>query len=444
MSLLILLLLFAPEDTIGVQAEQAKQALLRGRSAEAVRLYRQLVKAMPQEPRLRLNLSLALEASGEYAAEIEQLRLVVAKRPDLAPAWLMLGMAQQKLGRPAEALGPLQRAVKLDPANTTARLELGDALLAADRAAEALREFQALIALSPNNAKAWQGQGLAYSALGQETFAKLEPGSAPWALLAARSQAGQGHLEKAVVLLREALAKEPGAGELHRELAALYEKSGKASEAVHERGLAESPLPTGQASWDLYSQANTYQQLARQSFERLARLPESAELHALLAEAEQRQGRRAEAVEQWRKAAALVPQDLRTQGNLAEALWWNRSYDEAGAILRPLVARNPRVAQWQYLLGDVLFRVGQAEEALPHLQAAVEKKPDLLAAHAVLGRVYLQLGEPAKAIPHLEKGLPVDETAILFQLGQAYRAAGAAEKAAEAFARQRALLDKKN
>jgi hypothetical protein len=50
------------------------------------------------------------------------------------------------------------------------------------------------------------------------------------------------------------------------------------------------------------------------------------------------------------------------------------------------------------------------------------------------------MGEPQKAIPHLEKGLATDESAILFQLGQAYRATGQTTLADHAFARQRELL----
>ncbi|MDQ2898446.1 MAG: tetratricopeptide repeat protein [Acidobacteriota bacterium] len=112
---------------------------------------------------------------------------------------------------------------------------------------------------------------------------------------------------------------------------------------------------------------------------------------------------------------------------------------EAATLLTRLAAANPDEAQWQYLLGDVLFRERRSEEALPHLRAAIRLDDGLPAAHAVLGRIYLQLGEASKAIPQLLEGLPTDEAAISFQLGQAYRATGQAELAAKAFERQREL-----
>jgi len=127
-------------------------------------------------------------------------------------------------------------------------------------------------------------------------------------------------------------------------------------------------------------------------------------------------------------------------GKLAESLWVSRSYEEAAKLLTNLVAENPNEGQWQYLLGDVLFRQQQSDLALSHLEAAIRLQPGFLPAHAVLGRIYLQLGQAAKAIPHLRSGLPTDEAAISFQLGQAYRATGQPELAAKSFQRQQELL----
>ena len=450
MPFLLLLLLLAEAsaqtDSLTARSQRAKQALLDSRSAEAVKLYRELVKDLPNEPGMRLNLALALESAGEYSQEIVQLRMVLGKRPDMAAALLLLGLAKQKLGRPAEAIDPLRKALLAEPENPTARLELADAYLATSKFAEAVHEF----GMAPRSAKAWQGTGLSYAGLARATFAQLEaaaPQSAQWTLLAARSQLDQQHYGRAFALFRKALEKQPELPGIHAGLAEVYEKTGHPDWAAAEQkaGLASvttNPCKDPPAPADLFCMTLRYQAQAKDAFDHLTHLPESAEIHELLADVNQQQGHRAEAIGEWRLALSLDPRSQRLAWKLAECLWLNRSYDEALQVLQPLVSANANLAQPQYLMGDLLFRQQQPEAALPHLEAAVRLKPDFLEAHAVLGRVYLQLGQARKAILHLEKSRLVDEEAISFQLGQAYKAAGNTKLAEQAFARQRELMQK--
>src|ERR1700759_4724162 len=52
------------------KSSQAKRALLSGRYTEAVELYRELLRELPNEPGLHLNLGLALEKAGQPTAAI--------------------------------------------------------------------------------------------------------------------------------------------------------------------------------------------------------------------------------------------------------------------------------------------------------------------------------------------------------------------------------------
>jgi predicted Zn-dependent protease len=296
-----------------------------------------------------------------------------------------------------------------------------------------------LAARQPRLARAWQGLGLSYTALSKEAFRKLEaeqPHSGEWFMLAAESELERGQPERAFALLRQADPATPG---VHAAIAGVYEKTSHPDWAAAER--LKQPLEKLAATPNRnYSDVLRYCELAGQAFQTLAALPESAELHELLAHAKQEQGQRDEALSEWRRAAELAPADSRIKGKLAEALLDSRMYEEALGLLVPLVASNSSNAQWQYVLGDALVRERRSEEALLHLEAAVRLNGNLIPARAALGRVYLQMGQPAKAIPHLKIGLPADEEAILFQLGQAYRATGQASLAESAFARQQQLL----
>jgi predicted Zn-dependent protease len=179
--------------------------------------------------------------------------------------------------------------------------------------------------------------------------------------------------------------------------------------------------------------------LAEQSFDRVARLPPSAEAHELLAEMNQRMGRRVEAVEEWRKALSMKPDDRRVQARLAESLVEDRRYEEAQRLLDPLVAAQPANGDWQYLLGDALLEQRRADAALPHLIASQRLQADHLPTLEALGRAYLALSQPAKAIPLLERARPLDTGAISFALSSAYRRLGREQEAQAALARYRQL-----
>src|SRR5262249_13519029 len=64
----------AQEDDLAAKSSAAKQAIVAGRYPEAIRIYRELVKAMPDNAGLRLNLGLALDKAGQPGAAIPELQ----------------------------------------------------------------------------------------------------------------------------------------------------------------------------------------------------------------------------------------------------------------------------------------------------------------------------------------------------------------------------------
>ncbi len=296
--------------------------------------------------------------------------------------------------------------VREHPKDTALRLNYGLALQQSGQYAGATRELARVVKEVPKNANAWLLLGLSFQkrempeqAIGPlQTAVKLVPHEQFTRLELADAYLTAGHGAEARDLFQ-----------------ALAEEEPNLAKAWQGLGLAHLSIARIHPS-----QAAEEEAASHAAFDRLAQLPESAELHELLADAHRQQGQRQEAVAEWQKAALVEP-NTRNMGRYAEALWANRSYDEAEPILRQVTASDPGTAQWQYLLGDVLFRERRSDEALPHLLAAVKLKPDLLPAHAVLGRVYMQLGKPALALPHLQLAKPTDPKAIAFQIGQAQR-----------------------
>jgi predicted Zn-dependent protease len=285
--------------------------------------------------------------------------------------------------------------------------------------------------------------------------------------LAAQARASEGRYAEALALYQEAIQAAPGLPHVHAARAAVYKAANHPEwaevEASREAGVEKPDCARHQAAcaflaanWlaalaaaekaptpeNLYWAALACDELAQQSFGRLSTLPPSAELHELLAESNQRVGKRIEAVAEWRKALAIEPNDRRLQGRLAESLIRNRQYEEAGKLLDPLVSALPDSGEWQYLLGEALYEQRRADAALPHLVAAERLLPDRLTVAEVLGRTYLALGQAEKAIVRLQKALPLDDGAISFALSTAYRRLGREAEARAALERYQQLTEK--
>ena len=434
------------------QSRQASKAMAEGRYREAAVIYEKLVALVPGNAGLQFNLGLALFSAGEYLRAEAALNKVARQQPGMQPAWLLLGLTYQKRNLPLQAIDPLRTALRLKPADGAARFELADAYLNTGHLALASREFQTLADREPANAKAWQGLGVSYlemAVLASKRLDRAAPDSGFRYALLAESRARQKRWPEAFWLYRRALALGPPIANVHRAVARVYEETGHADWAATEAALEAPEAPAdwpealkrfeGQATPEaLYWTSRACTALFGQALGKLQDLPESGALQELRAESDELQGRRAEAVAEWRAALRFSPGEARLEGSLARALWRNREYDEAQPLLARMASRQPAVAEWRYLLGDLYYRQQQAAKAAPHLEAALQREPDQVAAHAILGRVYMQLGQPAKAIAHLQAALATDEDGSLhYQLGLAYRRTGQEQLAQTMFALQR-------
>lgn len=440
-------------DELATKSRRAKQAMAEGQFQDAVALYSELTRAVPNNPGLMMNLGLALHSAGEYRRAAHQFRAVLKLQPQLGAAWLMLGVAYQKLGNPAQALEPLRQAVKIEPKNEIALLELADACLSTGHADEAQRHFETLTELDRDNPKAWQGLGLSYAALSRQYFAELEkrsPESAYGYALLARSRLNQHQYRSAFYLYRQALAANPNLREIHAGLAEVYRKTNHPDWAdIEDEKERKLPLPNCAAaslecdflaaryrqilmstagvktSETLYWQARSCGELAAEALARLARLPQSPEIYELAAVAYRIEGLHGRSIQEWQRALKLAPGDRRLEKELARSYWLNGDFSTALPLLEKLLAADLESADLNHELGDTLLQLQKLDQALAYLEAAVRRTPRFLPARASLGRAYFRLGRASDAIVHLKAALPLDQDGSLrYQLARAYEAAG--------------------
>lgn len=443
--------LFSQSPALIEKSQQARELMAAGKYEEAVPVYQELVRALPGNPRMVLNLGLALHMSGHETEAIVEFEKVLKADPTSLPAHLYLGYAYLDLGQPAQARRPLEEAVRAAPNDTDSRENLASALLALNHYAAAAKQFRNLSERGVQSAKVWYGLGRCYEALSQQWFeklAKIAPGSAYWLALAADARLKDQQLSSAFYLYRRALEKQSGLRGAHAALAEIYQKTGHADWAGTEtereqklgppdcgrdsmacefladryENIISSPLETPETC---FWKTKAYNKLAVQAFSHLAEHQNSAEYHELMARVHGGEGETHQAVDEWRKAYELSRASVDVGTNLALALIQVQDNPGVEKLAEELLRRQPDSAELNYLLGDALANQQELQKAIPYLEKAVRLDPGLLSAHQMLAQALLQTGQSKKAISHLKAALPLDQDGSLhYQLARAYQSAG--------------------
>lgn len=398
--------------------------MAKGQFEKAIPLYQQLVKAVPGNPGLVLNLALAEHMAGYEREAIPHFETILKSQPNLVPALVSLGEARLALNEPQQAA----------------------------------EQFRKASSFSPDDPGIWYNLGSSYQAIAVAVFdhlQKLNPQSPYVSALVADTRVQRRQYRSAFFFYQQTLKQLPNLHGIHTALAEVYRKTGHTDWAVDEESkdralpapdcaahpaecqfvaghdLKAIEVPANSSSPEaLYWQAKAANELALQAFFRLGQLPPSVELFRLQAEIARNRGEHSESVQQWRAALQLAPGNPRLERELAASLFMAADYQGALDQATKLLKNDPRSPELNFITGDSLLHLENADKAVPYLEAALAADPKLLAADASLGLALSRLGKSAEAVPHLEKSLELDDDGSLhYQLARAYQAAGDREKA---------------
>jgi len=465
----ILALAYAQSPDLVRKSEEAQQLMAAGKFDAAIPIYQQLVKALPQETGLLLNLALAQHMAGHEAAAIPNFQTVLKVQPNSLAALQSLGAAYLAMGQSKQAVAPLQRALAAESANNDVRAMLAAACLDSGRFEDAADHYRKLSNAAPDDPRLWYGLGQSYQSLASaalDRLRQLDAKSPYLAVLVAGTRMQRHQYRSAYLFYSDALQQLPALHGIHTDLAEIYRKTGHpdwaATEDAKERALAPADcklhpaecqfvagkdvdlLKVPKASSEaLFWQAKAAGELAYQAFFRLGQLPPSVELHRLRAEMARNQNQPLESVKEIRAAIVLAPRDPGLQEELVAALFaagdYRAALDQATATMKDAGTS----AELNFIAGDSLVRLEEPEKAIPYLRAALTAEPKLLPAEASLGRALSRTGQTAAAIPHLEKAIDLDDDGSLhYQLARAYQSTGATQKAQAAMAAYQALQKK--
>ena len=457
------------QNELAARSQEGSAALRARRFEEAVRIFRELATARPEEAGLHMNLGMALAMAGQEADAIAPLERAVALNPALAPAHLFLGSSYLALGHPDKAVPPLERAVAGGSTSVETRRMLASAYAALGRHAEAAAQLRRVTEAAPKMPAGWYALGHAYNALAQDALASFQnqPEDSPWRrVLVADALAADGRLADAFALYREMLAVLPAMTAIRDSIARIYERSGRSDWAAQERAQApagpkcagskamcefragrhRAALSAALAGADPESQywrIRAATALAEAAFKRLDALPDSRERREVRATRAMAERRFADAVTELKVALSFAPGDPALLDDLGSAYYFARDYEPAVSILSGLLKQDPASVRLLTLTGDALAQLQRLDEAIPLLQSAAAAAGGDPTPRSVLGRAYVMKGEFAAAIPLLEPQLAGDrDGSVHVQLARAYQGVGNREKAEPLLKRAQELQER--
>ncbi len=333
--------------------------MARGDYAAAARLYPKLIADGQDSPELRSNYGVALHMAGRNREALEQFRLALRQKPDLAAANLFAGLALVDLDNARQALPYLQRARSLDPAGAAPLVALGKAYVALRNFSRANTAYAEAVLRDPNLAEAWYGLGITFRSLAEAQLnhtAKPAGNTAEWKRL----------LDQSLAALTRAVALAPDSPRAHLILGESLRDSGKLADAIPEYQAAIRLAPEREAAY--LGLATTYWK--RGDFD--------------------------EAVPQLDRALQLSPRDPEANAILADILERRNDPAEAGKHAAIALAGNPRLAVPRVVLARIALARRQPEEAIRELEPVVNRDPDG-SYHFLLWRAYKLLGKPKEA-----------------------------------------------
>jgi tetratricopeptide (TPR) repeat protein len=411
-----------------------------------------MLQSHAQQASSLLNAGVELAHQGRFNEAGDKIVQALALDPNLAEAHYLLGLVRHQDGRTEVALQSFRAALKINPRYADAQVRVCELETVFARANEtgydrALASCRRAIQLDPRDPEPHFHSGWIQAKLGNfaasiseyNTVLKLDPKFARVRFELAMTYLDSQDASRAIPLLREVIAAEPGNTNARFQLGSALSKQGDCAAAVDQLQAAT------ESAQKYYLLAMCWKKLNRpeQSSAALASVKEfrqhadarmQAKYLAAVAHQKAAAGEMEEAIAGYRAALDLVG-DPTIAIDLAVALLKNGQPEE---VVRLLGADTNPLARYQVALAD--SKLGRFAEAQFALETALRDKPDFTEAWYQLGVNLLSLDKSADAEHALRTAarLRPDEPAIRVAWAEALERAGNTEEAK----RQRQLAAK--
>ena len=324
------------------QTTKVEQSMRAQDNAGAIKEYRAMVAADPQNSQAWTGLGVLLYGSGHAAEAADALQKALKINPQAPRAELFLSFSQADLQQCGTALPVLQRYFESEPAGKLQRLT-GLTLLQCSASshdtATALRTASRLTENYPGDADVLYESAELYTRMWTETadqLIKTHPESYRVHQLAAEVNEAQGNLAQAIRQYRTALSENPKLPQMHYRIGQLLLRTGDAD--ADEKAMAEFR-------------------------DELAINPQSASSALAMGEIERHQGKLPEAIAAYTQALSIEPALPEARVGLAQTFLAQHHVEETKEELRTLIAEHPENAQAHYTMMLAYRAEGKLSEA---------------------------------------------------------------------------------
>jgi len=438
----------AGEDRTTILEALAEVHLLRRDYAPALELLDALLERQPGNPRLWNQRGVVLQQAGRREEARDAYRRAVAADPTAHYAWNNLGVVTAGDRQGQEAEEAFRAALRVRPSFAPARLNLGLLQFGRERYQEALEEYRGVLAEVPHDAVAWNGVGLVLMELRRTTDARnaftraveADPDNAAARYNLAFSLSQSGDYDGALRETRRALELDPyyvpqkyaltldlpdeeGSIAVAPDLST-DTRGGVGADFVFDPSIldtlfeelapAESPPTRAAEGEDPFGLARDYLakgllELATAEVNRaVGRGAPRALAGVLLGEVYARRGLHGEALDRFRAAREVVPDDPRALLGESFALLALDRAGEALPLADRLVALSPRLADGLVARARARLATDQAAGALADIRAAAELAPGRADLYLLEGTASRRLGETDAALSACRAALAVD------------------------------------
>jgi tetratricopeptide (TPR) repeat protein len=363
----------SPSSEVVADLQRAQAALKSNDQAMATQQFRAVLKLDPANVEAHANLGVMAFFHGDCTAAEQEFHSVLSAAPSLIKAQALLAICERRLGQPSAQADMESSFAKLDDAKlrTQVGIELADVYYQRGELERTASVLHTLLDLNPDNVDILFFAQRVYSELADDTLNKLAvlaPGSARMEQLIAERLINSGNLKDATEHYRRALQINPKLPGMHFELAeALMESSPNDANSQKE---AQSEL-------DAAVQVDGDSSKVECEFGRIAFLQSNTE----------------QAFAHYQRAYELNPKNAQAQIGLADLLKMQNKPEEAATYLRMAIASDPFNAEAHYKLSQVDRQLHLEDEEKKELKLFL----DIRATKDKIKLLYRQMNPQATA-----------------------------------------------
>jgi tetratricopeptide (TPR) repeat protein len=363
----------SPSSELAADLQRAQAALKSNDQVTATQQFRAALRLDPANVEAHANLGVMAFFHDDCTAAEQEFHSVLSAAPSLIKAQALLAICERRLGQPSAEADMEGSFAKLDDAKlrTQVGIELADLYYQRGELERTASVLHTLLDLNPDNVDILFFVQRVYSELADNTLNKLavlDPGSARMEQLIAERLINAGNLKDATEHYRKALQINPKLPGMHFELAeALMESSPNDAKTQKE---AQSEL-------DAAVQVDGDSSKVECEFGRIAFLQSNTD----------------QAFAHYQHAYELNPKDAQAQMGLADLLKMQNKPEEAARYLRMAIASDPFNAEAHYKLSQVDRQLHLEEEQKKELKLFL----DIRATKDKIKLLYRQMNPQATA-----------------------------------------------